>query len=183
METKYKVMPKPKGKRENIMTIEIYTNTLTLIQKALPYLRQGLMEKVLQKSEKFQNNILKIITGIEDGTISEVILQDWSQYVECKSSNGGSYYFGTHYYYEPEENMWLKQYETSADMEFCPVCSMFGNHEEYDEETGEFIGYTCREPEYYRSCTMIRIIVKFMLKYADDMNYCTVTRTYFKEVR
>ena len=72
------------------MTVETYTNTLTLIQKALPYLRQGLMERVLQKSEKFQNNILKIITGIENGKISEVILQDWSRY-----------YFGTHYYYEP----------------------------------------------------------------------------------
>ena len=176
-------MPNPKGKKEKIMTVEIYANTLTLIQKALPYLRQGLMEKVLQKSEKFQNNILKIITGIENGKISEVILQDWSQYVEDKSSNGGSYYFGTHYYYEQEENMWLKQYETSADMEFCPVCGMFGDHEEYAEETGEFIGYTCREPEYYRSCAMIRIIVKFMLNHADDMNYCTVTRTYFKEIR
>lgn len=177
-------MPKPKGtQKEKIMTVEIYVNTLTLIQKALPYLRQGLMEKVLQKSEKFQNNILKIITGIEDGTISEVILQDWSQYIDEKSSNGGGYYFGAHYYYEPEENMWLKQYETSADMEFCPVCGMFGDHEEYDEETGEFIGYTCREPEYYRSCAMIRIIVKFMLKHANDMNYCTVTRTYFKEVK
>lgn len=154
------------------MTVETYTNTLTLIQKALPYLRQGLMERVLQKSEKFQNNILKIITGIENGKISEVILQDWSRY-----------YFGTHYYYEPEKNMWLKQYETSAYMELCPVCGMFGDHEEYDEETGEFIRYTCRKLEYYRSCAMIRIIVKFMLNHADDMNYCTVTRTYFKEVR
>lgn len=60
------------------MTVEIYTNTLTLIQKALP-----------QKSEKFQDNILKIITGIENGTISEMILQDWSQYIEGGSSNGG----------------------------------------------------------------------------------------------
>lgn len=80
-----------------------------------------------------------------------------------------------------KKNMWLKQYETSANMEFCPVCGMFGDHEEYGEETGEFIGYTCREPEYYRSCAMIRMIVKFMLKHANDMNYCTVTRTYFKE--
>lgn len=87
------------------MTVEIYTNTLTLIQKALPYLRQGLMERVLQKSEKFQNNILKIITGIENEKISEVILQDWSQYIDEKSSNGGGYYFGTHYYYEPEKKI------------------------------------------------------------------------------
>lgn len=103
---KYEVMPKPKGKKEKIMTVEIYTNTLTLIQKALPYLRQGLMERVLQKSEKFQNNILKIITGIENEKISEVILQDWSQwsqYIDEKSSNGGGCYFGTHYYYEPEK--------------------------------------------------------------------------------
>ena len=42
-------MPNPKGKKEKIMTVEIYANTLTLIQKALPYLRQGLMEKVLMK--------------------------------------------------------------------------------------------------------------------------------------
>ena len=57
------------------MTIEIYENTtLPLIQKALPYFQQKMMKEVLQKSEKFQNNILKIITGIEDGKISEVIL-------------------------------------------------------------------------------------------------------------
>lgn len=158
------------------MTVEIYVNTLTLVQKALPYLRQGLMEKVLQKSEKFQNNILQIITEIEDGTTSEVILHNWSQFIEGKSSNGGSYYFGTHYYYEPESNMWLKQYETSSDMELCPVCGMFGNHEEYNEETGEFSGYACREPEYYYTSSIIRIIVKFMLKHDDDMNYCIVTK-------
>lgn len=160
------------------MTIEIYANTLPLIQKALPYLHQKMMEEVLQKSAKFQKNILKIITEIENGTISEVILQDWSQYEEGKSSNGGCYYFGTHYYYDTEENMWLKQYETSADMEFCPVCGMFGDHEEYEDD--KFVGYTCREPDYYRTSAMIRIIVKFMLDHAGDMNYCTVTRTYFK---
>ena len=98
------VMPNPKGKREKIMTIEIYENTtLPLIQKALPYFQQKMMKEVLQKSEKFQKNILKIITEIEDGKISEVILQDWSQYEEGKSSNGEYYYFGTHYYYNPEK--------------------------------------------------------------------------------
>lgn len=177
-------MPNPKGKREKIMTIEIYENTtLPLIQKALPYFQQKMMKEVLQKSEKFQKNILKIITEIEDGKISEVILQDWSQYEEGKSSNGEYYYFGTHYYYNPEKHMWLKQYETSADMEFCPVCGTFGNHEEYDEETGEFIGYTCREPGYCYSSAMIRIIARFMLKHFGDIDYCTVTRTYLKEAK
>ena len=41
------------------MTIEIYENTtLPLIQRALPYFQQKMMKEVLQKSEKFQKNIL-----------------------------------------------------------------------------------------------------------------------------
>lgn len=55
--------------------INNYCNTLTLIQKALPYLRQGAMERVLNQSEEFQNIVLKIVTGIESGEISEVRFQ------------------------------------------------------------------------------------------------------------
>ena len=62
--------------------IDNYCNTLTLIQKDLPYLRQGAMERVLNRSEKFQNLVLKIVTGIESGEISEVRFQNRNDHID-----------------------------------------------------------------------------------------------------
>lgn len=62
--------------------INNYCNTLTLIQKALPYLRQGVMERVLNKSEEFQNIVLKIVTGIKSGKVSEVRFQSQNDHID-----------------------------------------------------------------------------------------------------
>lgn len=163
-------------------TVTFYENTLSLIQKLFSSgsglsLRKNLIETLLDQSEEFQNRMLKIITNIEDQSYSEVCLQNWSQYVEGKSSNGGGYYFGKRYIYDKSKNRWLKQYETSADMAFCPVCGRFGDHEEYDEETGEFLGYTCGEEErYIHSKVLANSVARFMLGHIDDEDYYVYTK-------
>ena len=58
------------------------------------------MERVLNQSEEFQNIVLKIVTGIESGEISEVRFQNKNDYIgyvktcgetwECPSYQAGN---------------------------------------------------------------------------------------------
>ena len=148
--------------------INVFSNTYELIRQATHVLDNESMTKVCQQEQAFQNRVLDLIVGIcRTRVYTEVEFQDWSQYVEGKSSNGGCYMFSEHYYYSEKSDLWRKEYEISADFEYCPVCGRFGNHEEYDEDES-FAGYSCGRQAMISSAKLINIIIQFMLDYKDD---------------
>lgn len=115
--------------------INVFSNTYELIRQAAHILDHESMTKVCQHDEDFQNRVLDLIVGIcRTRAYTEVEFQDWSQYEEGKSSNGGCYMFSEHYYYSEQSDLWHKEYETSADFEYCPVCGRFENHMKYDKK-------------------------------------------------
>lgn len=73
--------------------------------------------------------------------VKRVRFNDYSEYEPGKSSNGGHYGFWADYTIT-ENGEWEVSYGTTADFEFCPVCGIFGNHEEWDEEAQEYF-YSC----------------------------------------
>lgn len=71
--------------------------------------------------------------------IQRVRFNDFTEYESGKSSNGGSYGFWTDYT-RLENGVWEISYGTTADLDFCPVCGVFGDHQLDDGtyECGEF---------------------------------------------
>lgn len=77
--------------------INVFSNTYELICQAAHILDHESMTKVCQHDEDFQNRVLDLIVGIcRTRAYTEVEFQDWSQYEEGKSSNGGCYMFSEH---------------------------------------------------------------------------------------
>lgn len=71
--------------------------------------------------------------------IQRVRFNDFMEYESGKSSNGGAYGFWTDYT-RLENGMWKISYGTTADLDFCPVCGVFGDHklEDGTYECGDF---------------------------------------------
>ena len=85
--------------------INVFSNTYELIRQAAHILDHESMTKVCQHDEDFQNRVLDLIVGIcRTRAYTEVEFQDWSQYEEGKSSNGGCYMFSEHYYYSEQSS-------------------------------------------------------------------------------
>ena len=148
--------------------INVFSNTYELIRQAAHILDHESMTKVCQHDEDFQNRVLDLIVGIcRTRAYTEVEFQDWSQYEEGKSSNGGCYMFSEHYYYSEQSDLWHKEYETSADFEYCPVCGRFENHMKYNEDES-FAGYSCGRYTVISAAKLINIVIQFMLDYKDD---------------
>lgn len=179
---KYEVMPNPKGKREKIMTeiktnetINVFPCTFILISRAIRPLDHETITKICQQDEDFQKRVLDFLINICGSSVyTDIEFQDWSEYEPDKSSNGGCYRFSKHYYYNKDSDLWELQYETSADMEYCPICGHFGNHEEYDDDT--FIGYSCGSAKIISSTKMIQTVISFMLNYKDDTDHIMLVR-------
>ena len=120
-------MPKPKGKKENIMTktkenktINVFPCTYVLISRAIRPLDHEIITKICQQDEDFQKRVLDLLINICGSSVyTDIEFQDWSEYEPDKSSNGGCYRFSKHYYYNKDLDFWELQYETSADMKSC----------------------------------------------------------------
>lgn len=177
------VMPNPKGKREKIMTeiktnetINVFPCTYILISRAIRPLDHETITKICQQDEDFQKRVLDLLINICGSSVyTDIEFQDWSEYEPDKSSNGGCYRFSKHYYYNKDSDLWELQYETSADMEYCPICGHFGNHEEYNDDD-TFIGYSCGSAKIISSTKMIQTVISFMLNYKDDTDHIMLVR-------
>ena len=157
-------------------SINVFSNTYELIKQAIHVLDHETITKVCQQDEIFQNYVLDLIVGIcRTRVYTEIEFQDWSQYVEGKSSNGGCYMFSDHYYYNEKSDLWRKEYETSADFEYCPVCGRFENHEKYNEDES-FVGYSCGKYTVISAVKLINIVICFMLDHKDDEKYMIKTK-------
>lgn len=156
--------------------INVFSNTYELIRQAAHILDHESMTKVCQHDEDFQNRVLDLIVGIcRTRVYTEVEFQDWSQYEEGKSSNGGCYMFSEHYYYSEQSDLWHKEYETSADFEYCPVCGRFENHIKYNEDES-FAGYSCGRYTVISAAKLINIVIQFMLDYKDDEKHMMIVK-------
>lgn len=156
--------------------INVFSNTYELIRQAAHILDHESMTKVCQHDEDFQNRVLDLIVGIcRTRVYTEVEFQDWSQYEEGKSSNGGCYMFSEHYYYSEQSDLWHKEYETSADFEYCPVCGRFENHMKYNEDES-FAGYSCGRYTVISAVKLINIVIQFMLDYWDDEKHVMIVK-------
>lgn len=71
--------------------------------------------------------------------VNKVRVNDFSEYEEGKSNDGGCYGFWTDYVHQ-SNGKWEVSYGTTADMEFCPCCGRFEDH--WDGED-----YSCGEYE------------------------------------
>ena len=61
---------------------------------------------------------------------SRITVDDYSQYVQGKSSNGGCYIYSTFYKYVPNLNVYEVTYSTSAEFPYCVVYGCFCNETE-----------------------------------------------------
>lgn len=156
-------------------TINVFPCTYILISRAIRPLDHETITKICQQDEDFQKRVLDLLINIcESSVYTDIEFQDWSEYEPDKSSNGGCYRFSKHYYYNKDSDLWTLQYETSADMEYCPICGHFENHEEYDDDI--FIGYSCGSAKIISSTKMIQTVISFMLNYKDDTDYIMLVR-------
>jgi hypothetical protein len=88
---------------------------------------------------------------------------------------GGCYMFSEHYYYSEQSDLWHKEYETSADFEYCPVCGRFENHMKYNEDES-FAGYSCGRYTVISAAKLINIVIQFMLDYKDDEKHMMIVK-------
>lgn len=56
---------------------------------------------------------------------SRIIIRDYSNYVEGKSSNGGCYIYSTVYKYMPKQNVYEVVHTTSAEFPYCAIYGCF----------------------------------------------------------
>lgn len=68
-----------------------------------------------------------------------------------------------------------KEYETSADFEYCPVCGRFENHMKYNEDES-FAGYSCGRYTVISAAKLINIVIQFMLDYKDDEKHMMIVK-------
>lgn len=87
--------------------------------------------------------------------IQRVRFNDFTEYDSEKSSNGGAYGFWTDYTCL-ENGMWKISYGTTADLDFCPVCGVFGDHQLEDGS------YECRDFQTVSEEELIEKINKFV---------------------
>lgn len=98
--------------------------------------------------------------------IRRVRINDYSQYVEGKSCNGGCYGFWTDY--KRTETGWEISYGSTADSDFsyCPCCGSFNDHYNYKNKN-----YTCGEFEVITTEELEEIIRSFEEEHEDDEKY------------
>lgn len=96
--------------------------------------------------------------------IKRVRLNDYSEYRDGKSNNGGCYGFRTDY--SRVENGWEVSYGTTADFPYCPCCGQFNEHYDYESEE-----YTCGDFEIISTEELKRIIRSFEVEHSEDDDY------------
>lgn len=84
--------------------------------------------------------------------VKSVVITDVSEYDSSKCNDGGCYSFST-IYTKVDDNHWSVTHETSADMEYCPICGSFGNH--WDDDAEE---YRCGKPDIIRTFELLNRI-------------------------
>lgn len=90
---------------------------------------------------------------------NRVRINDYTNYDAEKCNNGGCYAFFTDYIKRPD-GKWEISYDTTADLEYCPVCGSFENHRG-DVNCPYESGYTCGEFKVISEEELLNIINNF----------------------
>lgn len=88
--------------------------------------------------------------------IQRVRMNDFTEYDYDRCYNGGCYGFWTEYT-RMEDGKWRENYGTTSDLEFCPVCGVFGNHWDDEEEK-----YECGDFNYITDEKLLLLINGFI---------------------
>lgn len=86
--------------------------------------------------------MLKIKYGyriLNDKKFNKIVVLDFRDYEEDKSSNGGRYAYYIHFD-KIADNRFTVSYYTSADFCYCPYCGSFVSNYQYEEHA-----YNCDE--------------------------------------
>lgn len=89
---------------------------------------------------------------------NKVVFNDFSQYVEGKSCNGGCYGFWVTYHRTGD--VFTAVHGTTAEFDYCPVCGSFSSHYEGDDSCFES-EYSCGEYETVSEEQLLELIRDF----------------------